>query len=269
MRPTSSRVSSVKGCRSGSGNHSSSTTGRAPAAISASRRSRRRRRTATRCSCSARPPRSVRRSTKSSTSISPATSPRSRAWVCALRRTLTPSFPAQTVPEFIAYAKANPGKINMASSGVGSLSHMCGELFKAMSGVDMVHVPYRSSYLPDLFSGQVQVAFTPISQTIEYIRTGKLRALAVTVAQARRCASGHTDRRRFRAGLRGQQLVWHRRARTHADGPRRRAEQGDRRAARRSEDDRSSSPTSVRFRCRRRPPNSGNSSPRKPKSGRR
>jgi tripartite-type tricarboxylate transporter receptor subunit TctC len=97
--------------------------------------------------------------------------------------TLTPSFPAQTVPEFIAYAKANPGKINMASSGVGSLSHMCGELFKSMAGVDMVHVPYRSSYLPDLFSGQVQVAFTPISQTIEYIRTGKLRALAVTVGK--------------------------------------------------------------------------------------
>jgi tripartite-type tricarboxylate transporter receptor subunit TctC len=94
--------------------------------------------------------------------------------------TLTPSFPARTVPEFIAYAKANPGKINMASSGTGSLSHMCGELLKSMAGIDMVHVPYRSSFLPDLFSGQVQLAMTPISQSFEYIRAGKLRALAVT-----------------------------------------------------------------------------------------
>jgi tripartite-type tricarboxylate transporter receptor subunit TctC len=94
--------------------------------------------------------------------------------------TLTPSFPANTVPEFIAYAKANPGKINMASSGTGSLSHMCGELLKSMAGIDMVHVPYRSSFLPDLFSGQVQLAMTPISQSFEYIRAGKLRALAVT-----------------------------------------------------------------------------------------
>jgi tripartite-type tricarboxylate transporter receptor subunit TctC len=94
--------------------------------------------------------------------------------------TLTPSFPARTVPEFIAYAKANPGKINMASSGTGSLSHMCGELLKSMAGIDTVHVPYRSSFLPDLFSGQVQLAMTPISQSFEYIRAGKLRALAVT-----------------------------------------------------------------------------------------
>ena len=63
---------------------------------------------------------------------------------------LNPSFPAKTVPEFIAYAKANPGKINMASAGNGSLSHMCGELFMAMAGVNMVHVPYRGSFLPDL-----------------------------------------------------------------------------------------------------------------------
>jgi tripartite-type tricarboxylate transporter receptor subunit TctC len=94
--------------------------------------------------------------------------------------TLTPSFPAKTVAEFIAYAKANPGKINMASSGTGSLSHMSGELLKSMAGIDMVHVPYRSSFLPDLFSGQVQVAIAPMSQTVEYIRAGTLRALAVT-----------------------------------------------------------------------------------------
>jgi tripartite-type tricarboxylate transporter receptor subunit TctC len=95
---------------------------------------------------------------------------------------LTPSFPAETVPEFVAYAKANPGKINMASSGNGSLSHMCGELFMAMAGVTMVHVPYRNSFLPDLLAGQVQVVFGPISQTIGYIRSGKLRALAITSA---------------------------------------------------------------------------------------
>jgi tripartite-type tricarboxylate transporter receptor subunit TctC len=95
---------------------------------------------------------------------------------------LTPTFPANSVPEFIAYAKANPGKINMASAGNGSLSHLCGELFKSMAGIDMVHVPYRSSFLPDLFAGQVQVVFSPISQSVEYIRTGKLRALAVTSA---------------------------------------------------------------------------------------
>jgi tripartite-type tricarboxylate transporter receptor subunit TctC len=95
---------------------------------------------------------------------------------------LNPSLPASTVSELIAYAKANPGKINMASAGVGSLSHMCGELFKEMAGVDMVHVPYRSSFLPDLLGGQVQAVFSPISQSIGSIRAGQLRALAVTTA---------------------------------------------------------------------------------------
>jgi tripartite-type tricarboxylate transporter receptor subunit TctC len=97
--------------------------------------------------------------------------------------TVNPSFSVKSVSELVVFAKANPGKVNMASSGTGSLSHMCGELFKAMAGVDMVHVPYRSSFLPDLFSGQVHIAFAPISQTIEYIRTDKLRALAVTAAK--------------------------------------------------------------------------------------
>jgi len=95
---------------------------------------------------------------------------------------LNPSLPAKTVAEFIAYTKANPGKINMASAGTGSFSHMCGELFKAMTGVDMVHVPYRGSFLPDLLGGQVQAVFSPISQSLDYIRAGKLRALAVTTA---------------------------------------------------------------------------------------
>jgi tripartite-type tricarboxylate transporter receptor subunit TctC len=95
---------------------------------------------------------------------------------------VNPSVPVKTVPEFIAYAKANPAKINMASSGIGTAPHLVGELFKMMTGVDLVHVPYRSSSMPDLLGGQVQVTFTGLGSAIEYIRTGKLRALAVTTA---------------------------------------------------------------------------------------
>ena len=92
------------------------------------------------------------------------------------------SFPVHTLPEFIAYAKANPGKINMASPGVGTSPHMAGELFKYMTGIDMVHVPYRASppAITDLLGGQVQVYFSPIAAGIEYVRAGKLRALAVS-----------------------------------------------------------------------------------------
>src|SRR6185295_16770179 len=91
-----------------------------------------------------------------------------------------PSFPAKTIPEFIAYAKANPGKINMASGGKGSSSHIFGELFKTMAGVELVHVPYRSNSMPDLISGQVQMFVAPIPQVLELVRGGKLKALAVT-----------------------------------------------------------------------------------------
>ena len=95
-----------------------------------------------------------------------------------------PSFPAKTVPEFIAYAKANPGKLSMASGGIGSGSHMAGELFKQMAGVDMVHVPYRGAgpALGDLLGGQVQVMLDLMPNSIEHIRAGKLRGLAVTTA---------------------------------------------------------------------------------------
>ncbi len=93
---------------------------------------------------------------------------------------VNPSVPAKTVPEFIAYAKANPGKINYASFGYGTAPNMAAELFKMMTGVNLVHLPYKSSYMPDLLSGQVQVAFTPIPLTIAYIRAGQMRALAVT-----------------------------------------------------------------------------------------
>ena len=97
---------------------------------------------------------------------------------------VNPSVPAKTVPEFIAYAKANPGKLNMASSGAGSTIHVSGELFKMMTGINMVHVPYRGGApaLTDLISGQVQVMFDNVPTSIEFIRAGKLRPLAVTTA---------------------------------------------------------------------------------------
>jgi tripartite-type tricarboxylate transporter receptor subunit TctC len=99
-----------------------------------------------------------------------------------------PSVPAKTVPEFIAYAKANPGKINMASSGNGTPLHVAGELFKMMAGVDLTHVPYRGEAvaLPDLLSGQVQAMFGVLPASLGYIRAGKLRALAVTTAKRQR-----------------------------------------------------------------------------------
>jgi tripartite-type tricarboxylate transporter receptor subunit TctC len=97
---------------------------------------------------------------------------------------VNPSVPAATVPEFIAYAKANPGKINMASVGTGTVPHVAGELFNIMAGVNLVHVPYRGpAALNDLIGGQVQVMFPPIDISVEHIRTGKLRALAVTSAK--------------------------------------------------------------------------------------
>jgi tripartite-type tricarboxylate transporter receptor subunit TctC len=95
-----------------------------------------------------------------------------------------PSFPPKSVPELIAHAKSNPGKINMASGGVGSAAHVYGELFKMMTGVDMLHVPYRGGgpALTDLLAGQVPVMFDTLATSIEHIRAGKLRALAVTSA---------------------------------------------------------------------------------------
>jgi len=97
---------------------------------------------------------------------------------------VNPSVPARTVREFIAYAKANPGKINFASPGIGTTVHLSGELFKMMTGVDMVHVAYKGSApsLTDLIGGQVQVSFATMPAAIEFVRTGKLRALAVTTA---------------------------------------------------------------------------------------
>ena len=97
---------------------------------------------------------------------------------------VNPSVPAKTVPEFVAYAKANSGKLNMASNGNGTTSHLAGELFKMMTGINMLHVPYRGAApaLTDLIGGQVQVKFDVMASSIEHIRAGKLRALAVTTA---------------------------------------------------------------------------------------
>ena len=112
-----------------------------------------------------------------------------------------PSVPAKTVPEFIAYAKANPGKVNMASAGIGSAGHLAGELFKMMAGVNLVHVPYRGNApaLADLIAGQVRGRVSLPASSIEYVKTGKLRGLAVTGAiRSERCPtfrlSGITSR---------------------------------------------------------------------------
>ncbi len=95
---------------------------------------------------------------------------------------VNPSVPAKTLPEFIAYAEANPGKINYASVGNGAATNVAGELFKVMAGINLVNVPYRSNYMSDLIGGQVQASFSPVVQTVNYIKAGKLRALAVTSA---------------------------------------------------------------------------------------
>ena len=97
---------------------------------------------------------------------------------------VNPSVPVKTVPDFVAYAKANPGKLNMGSGGTGTPDHLAGELFKTMAGVDMIHVPYRGAApaVADLIAGQVEVVFSTMPASIEQIRAGKLRALGVTTA---------------------------------------------------------------------------------------
>ena len=124
-----------------------------------------------------------------------------------------PSFPAKSVPEFIAYARTNPGKINMASGGNGTVAHVAGELFNMMTGVSMVHVPYRgnSLALTDLLGGQVQVSFGSMPSAIEYIRAGQLRPLAVTTATRSDTLPDIPTVGEF-PGLRGERLVRHRRA---------------------------------------------------------
>ena len=104
-----------------------------------------------------------------------------------LAMAVTPSFPANTVPEFIAYAKANPGKVYMASSGNGSVLHVAGALFEMMAGVDLLHVPYRNSLFPDLLSGQVQVTFSPVPAVIGYVQSGQAAGAGGDDGAAARC----------------------------------------------------------------------------------
>ncbi len=146
---------------------------------------------------------------------------------------VTNALPAATLPAFIAYAKANPGKINMASGGIGTASHLFGALFMTMAGVDLVHVPYRTNYMTDLIGGQVQFVVNPIPQSMEFVKAGKVRALAVTTPATLGGAAGSSDRRRIRAGLRGRGLVWHRSAEGYAGRDHRHAEPGAHRRARR------------------------------------
>jgi tripartite-type tricarboxylate transporter receptor subunit TctC len=124
-----------------------------------------------------------------------------------------PSVPAKTVPEFIAYTKSNPDKITMGSGGNGAPSHVAGELFKMLTAASMVHVPYRGAgpALTGLLGGQVQVYFSPLSAAIEYIKTGNLRALAVTTANRSEVLADLPTVSEF-VPVRGEQLVWHRRA---------------------------------------------------------
>ena len=146
--------------------------------------------------------------------------------VAAIGRTpfvivVNPQFPVKSVPELIAYAKANPGKINIASAGVGTGPHVACELFKMMTGTDMVQVPYKGSYMTDLLGGQVPIAFGPIAQIIEDVRGGKLIAIGLTTPTRVGRGAGHSRHRRIRAGLRGGRLVRHLRAHGHAGRHRR------------------------------------------------
>ena len=182
---------------------------------------------------------------------------------------VNPSVPAKTVPEFIAYAKANPGKINMASAGIGTPAHVAGELFKMMAGVDMVHVPYRGGgpALTDLLGGQVQVMFAHTAG-IDRVHQGRQAARAGgDDRDALGGAAGHPDRGRVRAGLRGERLVRHRRTEEYARRDHRQAQQRDQCWPRRSQDQGAACRPGWRAAVDDRPPSSASSSRTKPRSG--
>jgi tripartite-type tricarboxylate transporter receptor subunit TctC len=129
---------------------------------------------------------------------------------------VNPTVPAKSLPEFLAWVKTNPGKINMASNGTGTMPHMTGELFKMMARVEMVHVPYRSAgaAITDLIGGQVQVLFIPSPAVIEHVKAGRLRALAKCEALG---GDGRPpDSERFRPRLRGEPVVRHGRTQDYA-----------------------------------------------------
>ena len=156
----------------------------------------------------------------------------------ALVMVVHPSVPAKTVPEFIAYAKANPGKLSYGSGGVGGITHITAELFKMMAGVDMVHVPYRgvAPALTDLLGGQVQVLFANPAQSIRLHQGRQAARSRDNHRDALGGAAGHPDRGRVRPGLRGKLHLWLRRAQGYARRNHRQAEQGDQCRPRRSQD---------------------------------
>ena len=131
---------------------------------------------------------------------------------------VNPSFPAKTIPDFIAYAKTNAGKVNMASAGNGTASQVSGELFKIMAGVDLLHVPYRGAapVLTDLIGGRVQVTFLPTTGTIQYVRSGTLRALAVTTAMRSEALPDVPTVGEFLPGYEFERLVRRWRAKKHS-----------------------------------------------------
>src|SRR5262245_34873629 len=150
---------------------------------------------------------------------------------------VNPSLPVATVPEFIAYAKANPGKISMGSGGNGSPAHVTGELFKMMTGVNLTHVPYRGAgpAITDLLGGQIQVTFTDMAASIEYITAGKLRALAVTTATRSEALPDIPTVGDFVSGFEASQWVGLCAPKNHAAGDHRKAQYGDQYGARRSQ----------------------------------
>jgi len=120
-----------------------------------------------------------------------------------------PSLPVKTLVEFIAYAKANTGKLYMASQGIGTTPHVCGELLKMMTGINFVHVPYKDALMPDLLAGRVQFYFSPTPQAVGYVRDGRLRALWGDQRDAFACAAGYPSHCRNRTGLRSEWMVRH------------------------------------------------------------
>ena len=272
--PTSSPARSRSTSPKPGGRVSSSTTGRARAATSARSWSPRRRPTATR----SRWARSARtRSTRACTRRCPTTTSRTSSPVILVAGVpnvlvVNPSVPVNSVQELIAYAKANPGKLNFASSGSGTSIHLSGELFKVMAGVQMTHVPYKGSApaLQDLIGGQVQLMFDNLPPSLPQIKAGKLRALAVTSAtRAPALPDVPTIAEVGPSRLRGVVVVRRARAGRHAARDRRQAQRGDREVARlaRSEGEarRASARTSP---AERRRISRGTSRPR-PRSGRR
>jgi tripartite-type tricarboxylate transporter receptor subunit TctC len=137
-----------------------------------------------------------------------------------------PSVPVKTIPQLIAYAKANPGRLNMVSSGIGAADHLIGELFKTMAGVDMIHVPYRgiAPAMTDLIAGQAHICFPGTVSSIEHIRNGMLRALAVTTATRSEVLTRPAASKRFPSWLRGERVAWCRSSKGHASGDHRKAE---------------------------------------------